>query len=86
MPLQVLKKALMLLYPSRGVQFEPGLECSVEAYGKLLSVRGEQRLMGVWKEMGWDGMDMQLAEKIYKRKVCALSCMPLTLLWCLSSR
>ena len=50
-------------------QFQPGLECSVEAYGKLLGVRGEERLMGVWKEMGWDGMDMDLAEKIYKRKV-----------------
>ena len=25
--------------------------------------------MGVWKEMGWDGMNMELAEKIYKRKV-----------------
>jgi hypothetical protein len=25
--------------------------------------------MAVWKEMGWDGMDMGLAEKIYARKV-----------------
>ena len=50
-------------------QLKPGLECSVEAYGKLLGVRGEKRLMGVWKEMGWDGMNMELAEKIYKRKV-----------------
>lgn len=49
-------------------EFKPGLECSVEAYGKLLGVRGEKRLMGVWKEMGWDGMNMELAEKIYKRK------------------
>ena len=45
------------------------MECSVNAYGKLLGVRGEKRLMGVWKEMGWDGMNMELAEKIYKRKV-----------------
>ena len=49
-------------------EFKPGLECNVEAYGKLLMVRGEQRLMGVWKEMGWEGMTMELAEKIYKRK------------------
>ena len=38
-------------------------------FGKLLGVKGEKRLMGVWKEMGWDGMNMELAEKIYKRKV-----------------
>merc|ERR1711939_1010916 len=44
------------------------MECTVEAYGKLLKVRGEERLMAVWKEMGWDGMNMELAEKIYKRK------------------
>jgi hypothetical protein len=28
--------------------------------------------MGVWKEMGWDGMNMELAEKIYKRKVASI--------------
>ena len=50
-------------------QFEPGLECTEEAYGKLLNERGEERLMAVWKKMGWDGMDMELAEKIYTRKV-----------------
>lgn len=44
----------------------------MEAYGKLLNVRGEERLMAVWKEMGWDGMNMELAEKIYKRKVQTL--------------
>ena len=48
------------------------MECSVNAYGKLLGVRGEKRLMGVWKEMGWDGMNMELAEKIYKRKVASI--------------
>ena len=48
------------------------MECTVEAYGKLLKVRGEERLMAVWKEMGWDGMNMELAEKIYKRKVQTL--------------
>ena len=48
------------------------MECSVNAYGKLLGVRGEKRLMGVWKEMGWDGMNMELAEKIYKRKVATI--------------
>jgi len=47
-----------------------GMECSVEAYGKLRLVRGEQRLLGVWKEMGWSGMTMELAQQIYKRKVC----------------
>ncbi|MGB1592437.1 MAG: HAD-IA family hydrolase [Promethearchaeia archaeon] len=49
-------------------EVKPGLECSVDAYGKLLMVRGEERLMGVWKEMGWDGMSMPMAEQIYKRK------------------
>jgi len=49
-------------------EFEPGLECTEEAYGKLLNERGEERLMAVWKKMGWDGMDMELAEKIYTRK------------------
>jgi len=44
------------------------LECSVEEYGKLLKARGEQSLMTVWKEMGWDGMDMEEAVKIYERK------------------
>lgn len=49
-------------------EVKPGLECTVEAYGKLRLVRGEQRLMAVWKEMGWEGMTMELAENIYKRK------------------
>jgi len=44
------------------------LECSVEEYGKLLKARGEKSLMTVWKEMGWDGMDMDSAVKIYDRK------------------
>jgi hypothetical protein len=64
---------MILSYYATNLQFKPGLECSVEAYGKLLGVRGEDRLMGVWKEMGWDGMNMELAKQIYKRKVTSSS-------------
>mmetsp|Transcript_44762 Transcript_44762/g.70081 ORF Transcript_44762/g.70081 Transcript_44762/m.70081 type:complete len:288 (-) Transcript_44762:347-1210(-) len=45
-----------------------GLEASVEVYGKLLNARGEERLVELWKELGWKDMDYDLAVKIYDRK------------------
>lgn len=43
-------------------------ECSVDDYGKLLNARGEDRLTQLWKNMGWDGMSMDLAKEIYAKK------------------
>mmetsp|Transcript_10285 Transcript_10285/g.34290 ORF Transcript_10285/g.34290 Transcript_10285/m.34290 type:complete len:291 (+) Transcript_10285:1014-1886(+) len=49
-------------------EVRPDLECSVEEYGRLLQVRGEEKLSRLWDEMGWDGMNMDLAIQIYNRK------------------